>query len=222
MFSLIFVEILAAVSGGSPGIAGQMELRAGTRQTRRVRLASPFAEPSPWLLLDFPFATRGRIRRMHTAMNWERNISGGILGVIGFMLSLLSWWNDAFVNLPLALAFAWSVSWCCPADVRERTFQVSLVVGYWLTNALGFVLMHKGARALFPDENKAATRRELVKDIGVSLALHRADHHADQARRAETGRGLLPQQLRSRPEGGLTRRMPCARLSSPARLWRGQ
>ena len=48
--------------------------------------------------------------------------------------------------------------------------MLSLVVGYWLTNVLGFVLMHKGACALFSDENNASTRRELVKDISVSLA----------------------------------------------------
>ena len=42
-------------------------------------------------------------------MAWKRKLTGGILGVLGFMLSPLSWWNDAVVNLPLALLFAWLV-----------------------------------------------------------------------------------------------------------------
>lgn len=43
-------------------------------------------------------------------MNWKRKIGGGTLAFIGFMLSPLSWWNDLFVNVPLALGFAWLVS----------------------------------------------------------------------------------------------------------------
>ena len=97
-------------------------------------------------------------------------MSGGVLGMIGFMLSPLSWWNDAFVNIPLATAFAWGVSAGVGASWRERVFQVAVVVGYWLTNVLGFVLMHKGAQRIFSGEQKAATRCELVKDVAISLA----------------------------------------------------
>jgi len=38
-------------------------------------------------------------------MAWKRKVTGGILGLVGFMLSPLSWWNDLFVNVPLALVF---------------------------------------------------------------------------------------------------------------------
>ena len=48
-------------------------------------------------------------------MAWKRKVSGSILAVIGFMLSPLSWWNDAFVNFPLALGFAWLVAAFWPA-----------------------------------------------------------------------------------------------------------
>ena len=102
---------------------------------------------------------------MHLAMSWKRKVSGGILGIIGFMLSPLSWWNDLFVNVPLALAFAWLISF-----LYRPAFEVSLIVGYWLTNVLGFVLMHKGARWLRSPEEKAETKRELVKDLWISLA----------------------------------------------------
>lgn len=81
------------------------------------------------------------------------------------MLSPLSWWNDAFVNLPLALAFAWLVSLiCAPA------FGAAVVIGYWLTNVLGFVLMHKGAQRLLSNQaQKPYSRRDLLRDLLISL-----------------------------------------------------
>jgi hypothetical protein len=97
-------------------------------------------------------------------MAWKRKISGGILATIGFLLSPLSWWNDAFVNIPLALLFAWLVSF-----FYKPAFTISLILGYWLTNVLGFVLMHKGARQIVSKEPSAGTRRELLTDIIVSL-----------------------------------------------------
>jgi hypothetical protein len=94
----------------------------------------------------------------------KRKISGSILALIGFMLSPLSWWNDLLVNIPLALAFAWLISLIHPG-----AFQVALVVGYWLTNVLGFFLMHKGVRKIVSAEEKAYSRRDLAKDVGISL-----------------------------------------------------
>ncbi|HWH68506.1 MAG TPA: hypothetical protein VNT26_03935, partial [Candidatus Sulfotelmatobacter sp.] len=97
-------------------------------------------------------------------MGYKRKVSGSILAVVGYLLSPLSWWNDAFVNLPLALVFAWGVS-----AVYKPAFTVSLVVGYWLTNVLGLVLMHKGAQQLLSDQEKKPPRRELLKDLVISL-----------------------------------------------------
>ncbi len=97
-------------------------------------------------------------------MAWKRKVQGGILAVIGFMLSPLSWWNDLFVNVPLALAFAWIVSL-----FYKPAFNASVLIGYWLTNVLGFVLMHKGAENLVSGQKKSYSRRELARDIGISL-----------------------------------------------------
>jgi hypothetical protein len=99
-----------------------------------------------------------------TALGAKRKIAGGILAFVGFMLSPLSWWNDLFVNIPLALAFAWIVS-----AFDKRAFGVAVVVGYWLTNVLGFVLMHKGAQKILNEQDKKYSRRELLKDVGISL-----------------------------------------------------
>jgi hypothetical protein len=97
-------------------------------------------------------------------MVWKRKISGGVLATIGYLLSPLSWWNDAFVNIPLALVFAWLVSF-----LYQPAFTVSLIVGYWLTNVLGLVLMHKGARQMLPEKQLPNLRRELLTDVIVSL-----------------------------------------------------
>ncbi len=98
-------------------------------------------------------------------MSWKYRLKGGALAFIGFMLSPLSWWNDAVVNLPLALAFAWLVGW-----IYRPAFEPAVVLGYWLTNIVGFVLMHKGAnQALRAEEARAYTKRQFTRDLLISL-----------------------------------------------------
>jgi hypothetical protein len=97
-------------------------------------------------------------------MAWKRKVTGGVLAFIGFMLSPLSWWNDMFVNVPLALVFAWGISLFHP-----KAFAASLIIGYWLTNVLGFVLMHKGAQTALSEKPARYSRRDLLRDIGISL-----------------------------------------------------
>jgi hypothetical protein len=97
-------------------------------------------------------------------MAWKRKVSGGVLAVVGYMLSPLSWWNDTFVNLPLALAFAWVVSL-----FYQRAFGLALVLGYWLTNVLGFVLMQKGAQQILTEKERKYSRRDLLRDLAISL-----------------------------------------------------
>jgi hypothetical protein len=97
-------------------------------------------------------------------MAWKRKFGGGILAFVGYMLSPLSWWNDLFVNVPLALAFAWVVSL-----FYKPVFAPALVLGYWLTNVLGFILLHKGAQKMLSDKQRPYSRRDLLRDVGVSL-----------------------------------------------------
>lgn len=98
-------------------------------------------------------------------MPFKRKFTGGLLAFIGFMLSPLSWWNDAFVNLPLAVGFGWLVSL-----FYKPAFGAGVILGYWLTNVLGFVLMHRGLADLRTGEKKAAVKSELKKDLLISLA----------------------------------------------------
>src|SRR5436305_14185398 len=80
------------------------------------------------------------------------------------MLSPLSWLNDLFVNVPLAVAFAWIVSL-----FDKAAFEWSVIVGYWLTNIAGMILMHKGAQKMLAEKNKGYSRRDLIRDLGISL-----------------------------------------------------
>ena len=97
-------------------------------------------------------------------MAWKRRLAGGALALIGYLLSPLSWWNDLFVNVPLALAFAWLISL-----FYKPAFASSLVVGYWLTNILGLILLHKGGQQTLSGRRTGYSRRDLVRDLAISL-----------------------------------------------------
>jgi hypothetical protein len=94
----------------------------------------------------------------------KRKVSGGTVAFIGYMLSPLSWWNDLYVNWPLALVCAWVISW-----FYKPAFTASLVLAYWLSNVLGFVLMQKGGAKIISEENPPYSRRSLWRDIVISL-----------------------------------------------------
>lgn len=94
----------------------------------------------------------------------KRKVSGGTLVFIGYMLSPLSWWNDLFVNWPLALLFAWVVSW-----FWKPAFTASLILGYWLTNILGFVLMQKGGAKIISEKDVPYSRKCLYRDLVISV-----------------------------------------------------
>jgi hypothetical protein len=88
-----------------------------------------------------------------------------LLATVGYLLSPLSWWNDAAVNLPLAYAFGSAVEYLSPGH-----FTQAVVLGYWATNAAGLVLLHTGAsRALCRTPPCRYTRQMLAKDLAVSI-----------------------------------------------------
>ena len=97
-------------------------------------------------------------------MDLTRKLGGGMLAFIGFMLSPLSWWNDLFVNVPLAIALAWVVSL-----FYKPAFEAAAVLGYWLTNVLGFVLLHKGTQQVLSQQPVKYGRRQMLRDLGISL-----------------------------------------------------
>ena len=95
-------------------------------------------------------------------MKEQRKLGGNILLVIGVVLSPLSWWNDPVVNIPLAYGFGSLVGWIFPS-----LFMPAVIVGYWLTNWLGLVLMHKGAAVLKPEKDRTNVRNRWLRDAAV-------------------------------------------------------
>ena len=105
-------------------------------------------------------------------MRFEQRFTGGrrlgyvLLATVGFVLSPLSWWNDLLVNVPLAYLFALPF-----ALLREALFLPAFILGYWITNVAGFVLLHIGAgRAVRPDR-PVDLRRDLLISIGYTLLI---------------------------------------------------
>jgi hypothetical protein len=73
----------------------------------------------------------------------KRRVLDSVLATMGYILSPLSWWNDMVVNVPLSYVFSYPFSL-----IDERLFLPAFVLGYWLSNLLGFLLLHRGAAGL--------------------------------------------------------------------------
>jgi hypothetical protein len=99
--------------------------------------------------------------RMRTAH--LRRLKSGLLVALGYILSPLSWWNDAVVNLPIAYAVGSLVSWVWP-----RLFLPAMITAYWMTNALGLLLIHRGAEDLLRQTKPRPKRREWLLNLLVS------------------------------------------------------
>ena len=89
-----------------------------------------------------------------------RRLGAGIVAVIGYLLSPLSWWNDAFVNLPLAWLFASLISLA-----SHRLFAPAMILGYWLTNIVGLLLMAHGTAGVVAGGFPRSLRRQLVLSL---------------------------------------------------------
>lgn len=84
-----------------------------------------------------------------------------LLVTAGFILSPLSWWNDAVINLPLAYVFSLPFTL-----VSEALFLPSFITGYWLSNLLGFLMMHWGGENLRQGKR---TRISVQHSLVISL-----------------------------------------------------
>ena len=89
-----------------------------------------------------------------------RRLGAGIIAVIGYLLSPLSWWNDAFINLPLAWLFASLVSLA-----SRRLFAPAMILGYWLTNIAGILLMAQGTAGIAAGASPRSFKRRLVLSL---------------------------------------------------------
>jgi hypothetical protein len=96
-----------------------------------------------------------------------KRLRGGLLFVVGYLLSPLCWWNDLIFNLPVAYGVGYL---CSLASINW--FLPGLIAGYWLSNVLGFVLMQFGAIDALQKEAKPRNlRKELLTGI-ISSTLY--------------------------------------------------
>lgn len=93
----------------------------------------------------------------------KNRVFGGGIAFIGWLLSPLSWWNDLFVNIPIAYAAAFLVGL-----LSKPLFLPTLIVAYWITNVLGFVLMHYGAVSAVKGEAHHLNRKEIISTLLIS------------------------------------------------------
>lgn len=94
----------------------------------------------------------------------SHKLHGGALVVVGYLLSPLSWWNDIFLNLPLAYLFGSLFGW-----FSRTLFLPMFVLGYWLTNVAGLLLMHHGVRKFKLKNSSPYGRAGLIKDLLLSI-----------------------------------------------------
>ncbi len=83
-----------------------------------------------------------------------RKGAAGVCVFVGYLLSPLSWWNDLFVNIPLAALLAWPVRWVAP-----RWYVAAFVAAYWLTNIAGAEMLSHGLRRLVAGDAPARPPR---------------------------------------------------------------
>ncbi len=90
-----------------------------------------------------------------------KKLRGGLFLAIGYLLSPLCWWNDIVFNLPIAYLFGYVCSWISP----DLLFPCS-IVGYWLSNIVGILLMQIGTIEVFQGQPK---ERNLKKELLMGL-----------------------------------------------------
>ncbi|MCC5625200.1 hypothetical protein [Nostoc sp. CHAB 5715] len=95
-----------------------------------------------------------------------KKLRGGFFLVLGYLLSPLCWWNDLLFNLPIAYGFGYGCSLLSP----KLLFPCS-IIGYWLSNIVGILLMQFGSKDIFQKEPQEHNlKKELITGLISSTA----------------------------------------------------
>jgi hypothetical protein len=76
-------------------------------------------------------------------------------------LSPLCWWNDLLFNLPIAYGFGYVCSLLSP-----KLLLPCSIIGYWLSNIVGILLMQFGSKDIFQKEPQ---EHNLKKELFTGL-----------------------------------------------------
>ncbi|MEH1871649.1 hypothetical protein [Nostoc sp.] len=90
----------------------------------------------------------------------------GFFLVLGYLLSPLCWWNDLLFNLPIAYGFGYACSLLSP-----KLLLPCSIIGYWLSNIVGILLMQFGSKDIFQKEPQEHNlKKELISGLISSTA----------------------------------------------------
>jgi len=95
-----------------------------------------------------------------------KKTKASFLFIIGYLLSPLSWWNDLFINIPLAYLFSFPFSL-----ISKSFFLPTFVLGYFLTNLLGFILMDRSIKNFKGSKKKSNLKRDILIAIGYTILI---------------------------------------------------
>jgi len=86
------------------------------------------------------------------------------VALVGYALSPLSWWNDAFINIPIAYVFA------APFRlISKAAFLYSFILIYWATNIIGLLLLQKATAKLAGKPPDTKPKFGLLFDILMTI-----------------------------------------------------
>lgn len=95
-----------------------------------------------------------------------RRLRGGLLVMIGYLLSPLCWWNDLIINLPIAYGFGY----LCSLVVADWLIP-GAIAGYWLSNIVGILFMQFGVVDVWQGQSKPHNlKQELITGFLSSTA----------------------------------------------------
>ncbi|HEY9627076.1 MAG TPA: hypothetical protein V6C84_07225 [Coleofasciculaceae cyanobacterium] len=95
-----------------------------------------------------------------------KNLRGGLLLVIGYLLSPLCWWNDLIFNLPIAYLFGAICNRIAPGSLLPGA-----IAGYWLSNIVGILMMQFGVMDVLQEQSQERNlKKELLTGVVTSTA----------------------------------------------------
>lgn len=100
-------------------------------------------------------------------INIWKKLRGGFFLVLGYLLSPLCWWNDLLFNLPIAYFFGYLCSFLSPKLLLPGT-----IIGYWLSNVVGFLLMQFGTGDIFRKDNQENNVKKELFNTFVSSTVY--------------------------------------------------
>jgi len=95
-----------------------------------------------------------------------------LLFFIGWLLSPFTTWNDVLINIPLAYLCASLFFKLFPAN-----FALQVIIFYWLSNALGLLLMYITGRNVLK-EKRMSLKSILIPILIYSIILFALDKMA--------------------------------------------